>query len=157
MANNTLELFYTHLKNLDAEALIELYHPDALFEDPAFGRLKGERIKNMWRMLLDPTNNSQLSISYSNVICDGITGTASWEANYIFTVTGRKICNKITSTFELKDGLIIKHDDKFELYKWAKQALGLTGYLVGWTKFFQQNLQGKTHYKLDKFEEKLNG
>ena len=148
---DTLKKFTEHLSHLEADALVSLYHDDIIFEDPAFGRLKGERVKDMWRLLLGRKKETQLEINVLDFESDGLTGTASWEAKYIFNVTGRKVHNKITSTFELKDGLIVKQDDKFDLYKWSKQAMGLTGTLVGWTKFFQHNLQGKTEYMLDTF------
>lgn len=147
----TLQKFSQHLSNLDADALVQLYHNDVIFEDPAFGRIKGERVKDMWRLLLGRKVETKLEINVIDVQSDGLTGTASWEAKYLFNVTGRKVHNKITSTFELMDGLIIKQDDKFDLYKWSKQAMGMTGTIVGWTKFFQHNLQGKTEYMLDNF------
>ena len=43
--------FYQAFAALDAETMASCYHKDILFEDPAFGVLKGEKAKNMWRML----------------------------------------------------------------------------------------------------------
>ncbi len=42
-----IELFYSAFDNLDAEKLVAQYHEDIIFEDPAFGVLKGDRAKNM--------------------------------------------------------------------------------------------------------------
>ena len=43
--------FYMAFKNLNAETMAGCYHPDVVFEDPDFGKLKGENAKNMWHML----------------------------------------------------------------------------------------------------------
>jgi limonene-1,2-epoxide hydrolase len=48
---NIVEAFYETFANLDAENMVKYYHPDVVFRDPAFGELKAERTKNMWRML----------------------------------------------------------------------------------------------------------
>jgi hypothetical protein len=34
---------------------------------------------------------------------------------------------------------------------WAKQAMGFKGWLLGWTPFFQNQLQHQTYVMLDKF------
>lgn len=46
-----IEKFYQAFENFDAEGMIEYYHNEIKFEDPAFGVLRGEKAKNMWRML----------------------------------------------------------------------------------------------------------
>jgi hypothetical protein len=46
----------------------------------------------------------------------------------------------IASAFYFQDGLIIRHTDDFDIWKWSKQALGLTGYLFGWTGFMQNKI-----------------
>jgi hypothetical protein len=33
-----------------------------------------------------------------------------------------------------------KTTDDFDIWKWSKQALGLTGYLFGWTGFMQNKI-----------------
>ena len=61
-----IESFYTAFKNNDKERMVSHYHPDAEFQDPAFGKLRGEQIKNMWRMLLD-RSKGQLIIEFSDI------------------------------------------------------------------------------------------
>ncbi|MFT4771922.1 MAG: hypothetical protein ACI9D1_001957, partial [Cryomorphaceae bacterium] len=82
-------------------------------------------------------------------------GSAHWEAKYTFSKTGRKVHNSIDATFEFSDGKIIKHTDDFDLKKWAKQAMGLKGALLGGTGFFKKKLQEQTNGMLAKFESKL--
>lgn len=137
--------FYTAFQQKDAEKMISFYHDDVEFTDPAFGTIIGEDAKNMWRMLC--ANAQNFSLSYSQVT----NTTAHWEAKYIFSSTGKSIHNKIDATFEFKDGKIYKHTDVFNLHKWASQALGIKGFLIGGTAFFKKKLQKQTHKLLAKY------
>jgi ketosteroid isomerase-like protein len=149
-----IQQFYDAFADLDAEGMAACYHDDVVFEDPAFGRLEGERARNMWRMLLGTQTKITFKVTSSGVCMDGDTGIAHWEALYVFSKTNRNVHNKIDAEFEFKDGKIISHKDSFSLYSWAKQALGLSGYLIGWAGFFKRKLQVQTNGLLDKFEEK---
>ncbi len=152
-----VETFYLAFKNLDAETMVSCYHDDIIFNDPAFGTLKGERAKNMWRMLCESQKGKNFIVDASDIVCSDDTGTAHWEAHYSFSKTGRKVHNIIEAKFEFKDGKIINHIDRFDLHKWAKQAIGFKGVLLGGTNFFKNKLQSQTHHFLTKFEKsKLN-
>ena len=150
-----IETFYNAFKQLDAETMVSCYHDDIVFDDPAFGVLKGERAKNMWRMLCASQNGKDFKIIFSKIEANHAIGSARWEAFYTFSKTGRKVHNVIHANFEFKEGKIIKHTDEFDLYKWAKQAFGLKGLLLGQTKFFKTKLNAQTNHLLSKFEEKL--
>jgi hypothetical protein len=63
------------------------------------------------------------------------------------------VVNVITSQFHFQDGLIIKHIDDFDIWKWSKQALGITGFLFGWTGFLQTKIQEKAILSLKKYQE----
>jgi ketosteroid isomerase-like protein len=147
-----IEEFYTAFKNQDAETMATCYHDDVIFEDPAFGVLRGERARNMWRMLINSQKGKDFKVSFSDITYKEDTGTAHWEGRYTFSQTGRKVHNKIDATFEFKDGKIIKHKDLFNLHKWASQAMGLKGTLLGGTGFFKNKLQSQTNKLLDKYE-----
>lgn len=145
----TIEKFYTAFQNRNAEEMCAYYHENIEFEDAAFGKLKGERAKNMWRMLCQ--NAKDLKIEFSNIHIIGNKATAHWEAYYTFSQTGRKVHNSIDARFEFKDGKIIKHIDTFNIHKWAKQAMGFKGLLLGGTSFFKKKLNEQTNKLLDKF------
>ncbi len=147
---NLIEQFYSAFQRLDAEKMIEVYHPEIEFEDPAFGKLKGDKARNMWRMLCK--SSKELEITYSKVQSDSARGSANWEAQYVFSKTKRKIDNIIKAEFEFKDGKIIKHKDNFNLHKWASQAFGLKGFLIGWTPIFKSKLNKETNKLLDIYE-----
>lgn len=155
MAQNIIEKFYQAFQNMDAETMAACYHPEVVFHDPAFGRLEGAHAANMWRMLIKSQEGKDFKIEYGEVKEDENTGSAKWEAWYTFGATGNRVHNSITATFELRDGLIIKHDDVFNLYRWSQQALGLQGTLIGWTGFFRKKLQSRTNRMLAKFESSL--
>ena len=148
--------FYTAFNQLDAKKMASLYHDDIIFEDPAFGILKGEQAKNMWRMLCNSQKEASFNVTFSDIQVHKNSGSAKWEAHYTFSKTGRKVHNKITAHFEFKDGEIIKHTDYFNLYNWSKQALGFSGYLLGWTSFFKKKLNTQTNNLLTKFEKSIS-
>ncbi|MGB3467521.1 MAG: nuclear transport factor 2 family protein [Cyclobacteriaceae bacterium] len=146
--------FYEAFDRLDAEGMAACYHKEVVFEDPAFGVLKGQRAGDMWRMLCESQKGKDFRIEYSDIQYDGKTGTAHWEAYYEFSKTARKVHNKIDATFQFKDGLIIHHKDHFNLKNWAKQAMGFQGALLGGLGFFKKKLQAQTNSLLDKYRKK---
>ncbi len=145
-----INTFYTAFQNKDTEKMVACYHNDIVFEDPAFGKLKGERAKNMWRMLCK--NSEDLKIKFSDISSSKNTVTAHWEAYYTFSKTGNKVHNIIDAKFEFKEGKISKHTDTFNLHQWAKQAIGFKGLLLGKTTFFKKKLRQQTNQLLDRFE-----
>jgi ketosteroid isomerase-like protein len=148
-----IENFYKAFANGDAESMVNSYHSDIEFEDPAFGRLQGNKAKNMWRMLIN-NNKTGIKITCSDMQADEKTGSANWVAEYIFSQTGRPVINRIAAKFEFKDGKIIKHTDHFDMWAWSKQALGWKGYLLGWSGFMKGKIQAQTNSLLRKYEEK---
>jgi hypothetical protein len=63
-----------------------------------------------------------------------------WQATYIFSKTNKMVVNTIAAQFQFKNGLIIKHVDEFDLYKWSKQALELQ--VFTWMdRIFQKKIQ----------------
>lgn len=154
MEKELIEKFYKAFKDLDGEGMAACYHKDIVFEDPAFGVLKGAKAGNMWRMLCASQKGQNFVVEASKIMGGAQKGTAYWEAHYLFSQTGRKVHNKIDAKFEFKDGKIIKHTDTFNLHQWAKQALGIKGALLGWTGFFRKKLNAQTNKMLTKFESK---
>lgn len=144
-----IETFYDAFAHREVETMLACYHPQVEFTDPAFGKLSAEDAGQMWRMLI--TNAKRLEIFYAKVRADGQTGSAQWVAKYLFSKTRRPVTNYITATFQFKDGLIYRHHDHFSLWQWSKQALGLTGLLLGWTPWMRKKIQTMTRQSLTKF------
>ncbi|WP_411896188.1 nuclear transport factor 2 family protein [Winogradskyella sp. A2] len=158
MNEKIIDDFYTAFNNLDGETMTSFYHDEIVFEDPAFGVLKGESAKVMWQMLCNSQKGKNFRVVHSNIQSMNGSGSAHWEAFYNFSKTGRKVHNKIDASFEFKDGLIIKHTDIFNLHKWARQAMGFKGLLLGGFPFFKTKLNQQTNYLLEKYinEKKLS-
>ncbi len=142
--------FYQAFANADAEAMVNYYHENIQFQDPAFGILKNGDAKNMWRMLVG-RSKGQIKISFTTIEANEKTGSANWRAEYVFSQTGRKVINNVLAQFEFENGKIIKHTDCFDIWKWSRQALGFKGYLLGWTSFMQKKIQQRSNLLLKSF------
>lgn len=142
--------FYNAFSNHNAEIMADFYDDKIEFEDPAFGVLKGNKAKIMWKMLIE-ISKGNLKITVNNIKSDGNIGSADWKAEYIFSQTRRKIVNNVHAEFEFQNGKIIKHKDYFDLYKWACQALGFIGCLIGKSKVFKFILNKRTNSMLKKY------
>jgi ketosteroid isomerase-like protein len=149
----TIHKLYTAFQQLDYATMQSCYHPEAVFNDPAFGLLDAESTNAMWEMLCKRAK--EFSLTYRNIILlDEEYTTCDWTATYVFSATGRKINNKIKAYMRFKDGLIIEHTDGFDFYKWTRMALGLPGFLFGWSNFMQRKIQKQARTGLIKFMEK---
>lgn len=147
-----LERFYTAFQKRDAAAMVACYHRDVWFSDPVFHDLRGPRAGAMWRMLAERATT--LKLEFSGISADDKTGKAHWEARYDFTATGRKVHNVIDARFEFADGLIIRHADTFDLWRWAGMALGAKGKLLGWLPPIRQAIHRNAVRGLEAWEAK---
>ncbi len=125
------------------------YAPDVTFSDPVFPALQGAAARGMWRMLC--ARGKDLRIEFSAVQADERSGSAHWEAWYTFTSTGKPVHNVIDATFTFSSGLITSHVDRFDLYRWSRQALGLKGALLGWTPLVRNAIRGTAARSLESF------
>ena len=125
-----IERFYRALGRRDAEAMIACYAPDATFDDPVFRELDAAGAAAMWRMLC--ARGKDLAVVASDVEADHAAGRAHWVATYTYAATGRPVENRIDALFAFRDGRIVRHVDRFDLWRWLRQALGAKGLLLGW-------------------------
>ena len=147
-----IEKFYSSFQEHDASGMIECYHKDITFNDPAFGDLKGKEVGAMWSMLIERAKRD-LTIHSDRVMADEVGGFCHWEAHYHFSKTKRKVHNEIQATFRFKDGLIIEHHDHFNLWKWASMALGLPGLLLGWSPMIKNRIRNTSRGFLKSYME----
>lgn len=122
--------FYAAFAARDSGAMGRCYHPEITFSDPAFPKLSGAEAGAMWQMLVSRGKDLQITLIDAEANTAG--GSATWEACYTFLKTGRTVINRIDALFAFRDGLIIRHIDRFGFWQWSKQALGLPGLLLGW-------------------------
>ena len=152
---DVISKFYSAFQKLDYQTMNSCYSDDIVFNDPAFGLLRGDEAKSMWEMLCK--NAKDFSLTFSNIqLLDEEYATCNWIATYTFSKTGNKVVNNIKAFMKLKDGKIIEHSDAFKLSKWAAQALGFKGVLLGWTGFMKRKIQNNARKNLIAFIEKKN-
>jgi ketosteroid isomerase-like protein len=144
-----IERFYTAFAARDAAGMRACYHPEVVFSDPAFGELRGPRAGDMWAMLLE--RGKDLRVTFSDVHADDATGRAHWEAHYTFSQSGRPVHNRIDAEFGFRDGLIVRHVDRFPFWTWARQALGPAGLLLGWTPIIRNKVRAGARAGLEKY------
>ncbi|MGB2850189.1 MAG: nuclear transport factor 2 family protein [Solirubrobacterales bacterium] len=142
--------FYAAFAERDGAAMEACYAPDVRFSDPVFPDLKGPEAGAMWRMLTGQAED--LEIELAEHAAEGDTGSARWIARYTFTRSGRPVVNDVRASFRFgPEGLIREHTDDFNFYSWARQALGLSGLLLGWTPIVKGGVRKQARASLDAF------
>lgn len=153
MTTNRDELinnFYTAFQKLDHRGMIACYSDDIVFFDPVFGLLQSNEVKAMWEMLCSSAKD--FSLTYGNLQhLDDEYSTCDWVATYTFSKTGRKVVNRIKAHMRFADGKIAEHSDAFSLHTWSSQALGFSGWLLGWNSFFQRKIKNQARRNLLEF------
>jgi ketosteroid isomerase-like protein len=153
----TINRFYTAFAQLDAATMATCYADDVTFQDEVFTLNGKTDTVGMWTMLCsatagNPKSKAAWHLDFSGVKADATSGQAHWDANYLFSKTGRMVLNKIDAQFTFNDaGLIVKHHDSFNFWAWSRQALGAPGLLMGWTPFLRAKVQATAKEGLQKF------
>ncbi len=137
---SVIQRFYTAFARRDWSTMGACYHADARFSDPVFPDLDAQEVRVMWKMLL--TSGSDLRVTFRGVEESDAKGVCEWEAFYHFSKTGRAVHNIIRSEFELRDGLIFCQRDHFNFWRWSRQALGMSGVLLGWSPLVRNKVRG---------------
>ena len=141
--------FYSSFQRKDVQAMQDCYAEDATFTDSVFTNLNTAEVRSMWAMLLK--GGKDMRIEFKNIITDETGTHAEWNAWYTFSATRNRVHNRINASFIIENDKIIKHTDHFSFYKWAKQALGFTGLLLGWTSFIKNKIKTKARKNLEAF------
>lgn len=152
MADNdsVIVRFYKAFAARDGGTMAACYAPDAQFSDPVFPGLKGKQPGQMWRMLTEG-EDSDLKVELREHSAEGDTGSAHWIATYTFPETGRHVVNDIQANFRFANGKIVEHVDDFDFHRWASQALGLPGKLLGGTPIIKGATRRRARARLDEF------
>jgi hypothetical protein len=62
------------------------------------------------------------------------------------------VVNDVRATFRFaSDGRIAEHADRFDLWRWTRQALGASGLLLGWCPLVQGPVRKQAAASLDAF------
>ena len=151
MSRKTIETLYAAFARLDSEAMAACYAENARFDDAAFSLSGRREIGGMWRMLCEAVKAKGRDVWKLEV--SAITdNSAHWEPVYRFSATGRMVHNVIDAQFEFDGaGLIVRHTDSFDFWRWSRQALGAPGMLLGWTPFLRGKVRAQAGASLAKF------
>ncbi|MEX8500221.1 nuclear transport factor 2 family protein [Leptothrix ochracea] len=143
-----IQQFYTSFNRRDYVGMADCYAENIEFSDAVFS-LKGQQVHAMWHMLCE--KGADLKIILGDVDADEKHGKAHWEADYIFSASGRRVHNAIDASFLFQDGHIIKHHDAFDFWRWSQMAFGSVGWALGWTPLIQKKVQRQAKKRLDQF------
>jgi ketosteroid isomerase-like protein len=150
MSRELIERFYSAFGRRDGDEMAAAYAPDATFSDPVFVDLRGEEPGAMWRMLTSQADDLRIELLEHEA--GGDRGSARWRAHYTFSQTGRPVVNDVRARFRFaSDGRIAEHVDEFSFHRWASQALGPPGMLLGWTPILRTSVRTRARGSLDRF------
>jgi SnoaL-like domain len=157
MSRATLERFYKAFASLDAKTMAECYAQDASFEDEVFSLRGRTHVGGMWTMLCANVKKSGRT-DWKLAWRDITDHSAHWEPTYRFSSTGRLVHNVIDAEFEFdSQGLIKRHRDRFDFWRWSRQALGPMGVLLGWSGFLRNKVRRAANRSLAKHLETSAG
>jgi len=148
-ASDLISKFYTAFAGRDFAQMQACYHPEVAFSDPVFPDLRGNQARAMWHMLC--LGEGEFRLEFSQIAADDHSGSAHWEAHYAFSGTGRPVHNIVEAEFGFRDGLIVRHRDRFDLWRWTRMALGASGLLLGWSPLVQNKVRAMASGKLKAF------
>ena len=150
-----IQRFYASFQERDAAGMAACYHPRVRFSDPVFLELDAAGARAMWEMLCERA--ADLQVELGTVAANDRAGSAHWEAWYTFSATGRAVHNRIDARFAFEDGTILEHRDRFDLWAWSAQALGLKGRLLGWTPLVKSAIRRQAAAGLASFQARRAG
>ena len=151
MSKQTIEQLYACFASLDARGMAACYADDAFFDDEAFSLRGRHAIGGMWSMLTDAIRK-QGRKDWKLEVRDITDHSAHWEPTYRFSATGRLVHNVIDAEFEFDSQDLIKRQrDRFDFWRWSRQALGAPGWLLGWSGFLRSKVRRSAARQLDKY------
>ena len=143
---STIERFYAAFDACYGDTMAACYAPGAHFSDPVFPDLNGDEPGAMWRMLTAQARDLRVELLEHDA------DSARWRAHYTLSQTGRPVVNDVRARFRFDDdGLIADHRDEFGFHRWARQALGPPGLLLGWTPLLRNKVRSSAAESLASF------
>ena len=137
-----LTKLFQHLNEKKPDLIADCYDDNATFRDIAFTLEGKEQIHAMWDMICSPNKageKSDITATVQELSADESTGRAVVIDDYTYRDTGRKVHNRIVSTFKFLDGKIIEQKDDCDAVSWAKQAMGgFEGFIAGHVSFIRR-------------------
>lgn len=127
----------------DHNGMADCYDEKATFRDIAFDLTGKQQIHAMWDMACSDNKSgvkSDIKATVKELSANDSTGRVVVIDDYTFRDTGRKVHNPIVSTFEIRNGKIIKQTDDCDPASWASQAFGgFKGFIAGHVGFVRRS------------------
>lgn len=152
---DTINRFYSAFARIDPDAMSACYAESVQFDDEVFSLRSRVQTMAMWRMLCEVVQAKEREfwrLDFSQVQADADSGSAHWDANYRFSATGRLVQNRIDARFVFDaDGLIARHHDRFDFWRWSRQAFGAPGLLLGWSPLLRTKVRQQANANLQRY------
>lgn len=157
-SRQTIERLYNALANLDAASMEACYAENARFDDEVFTLAGRRQIGAMWRMLCSDARLrgiGQWKLELGDIRTSASKGRVHWEVHYRFGRRERQVHNRVEAKFDFDEqGLIVRHRDRFDFWRWTRQALGLQGWLLGWSPRLRERVRLRAARQLQHYMEK---
>jgi len=155
MSLATITTLYAAFSRLDGDAMAACHAEAARFTDEVFTLQGRQQPGGLWRMLCGATGAkapADWKLETSGISEQGGRGRAHRKAHCRFSATGRLVHHVFEAEFEFdKAGLIPRPLDRFDFWRWARQALGTPGLLLGWTRFLRAKVRAQATADLQCF------
>ncbi|MEY2986573.1 MAG: hypothetical protein RJB13_94 [Pseudomonadota bacterium] len=138
--------FYHAFSKSDSAGMNVHYAEGATFSDPIFMELSEFEVRGMWEMLCSSAKDFRLS--YQIVDASDTHVQVEWTATYSFGPRNRRVENRVSTLMEIVSGKITRQVDTFSFSRWATQAIGPIGFILGFFPFFRKKVQTNARAKL---------
>jgi hypothetical protein len=156
--------FYAAFARLEPVAMAALYAEGVRFRDEAFALDGRAATMAMWTMLCEGVRGQGAAgmqawkLEASAIRTDAADPRvvhAHWDVNYRFGATGRLVLNRIDARFVFDDqGRVVEHVDRFDFWRWSRQALGAPGVLLGWSPWLKAQVAARAAAQLARWQQK---
>lgn len=143
------ERFYDAFALGDWHTMGLAYAQHATFSDPVFPLLGADEVRAMWQMLL--ARAQDFSLNYNVVAVNDDGARVIWVARYAFGSRARPVHNRVVTEMRFVAGRIVRQTDHFDFWRWSRQALGVPGWLFGWTPMLRSRVRAQAADSLRAF------
>jgi hypothetical protein len=156
----TATRFYSAFAQLDPAAMAQCYASEVRFQDEIFTLEGRDQVMAMWFMLCESLHTSgsrrDWKLNYRVAAVDSMAVRLEWSARYHFGKSQRPVHNRIMATLQFDAaGLITAHHDRFDFWRWSRQALGMPGVLLGWSPMLRRTVRARARAGLDRYTAEL--
>jgi hypothetical protein len=141
------ECLFSALRSRNAAAAAACYDKAGVFSSPFIGEVRGGALEPLWRAIFAATRDNTLSFTIVDL---GLTSArVEGLTTYSLVASGRSVTSMFDSVLHIRDRRVLRHDDTFDAWSWARMAFGPTGLMLGWSKAWQRQIGQDVRASLD--------